>query len=72
MNDIIAAGIAGILAVCAFAALLLCAIVHIARLELQALTAGDYGFILASLAALMVVVIVYFGIGLWLSRTGRI
>jgi len=72
MDELFAAGALGILIICAGAAVILCGIVHLLRLELSAFAAGDTGFILASLAVLLLLIAAYIGTGLWLRRTGRI
>jgi uncharacterized membrane protein len=72
MDDLIVTGIAGILAICAAAAVLLFGIANLLVLELHALSTGDTGFILASLVALLLLIAAYVGAGLWLRRTGRI
>ena len=72
MDDLIVTGIAGILAICAAAAVLLFGIANLLVLELHAINNGDTGFILTSIACLVLLCAVYGGTALWLRRTGRI
>jgi len=72
MDDLIVTGAAGILAVCAAAAVIFYGIANLLVLELHAIHTGDTGFVLASIACIILLCAAYLGTGLWLRRTGRI
>lgn len=72
MDDLIANGITIIIILVAAGAILIAGIVYVLLLELHALASGDSRFILISLGLLLLVCVVYAGVGLWLHRTGRI
>jgi hypothetical protein len=72
MDDLIVTGIAGILAICAAAAVLLFGTLNLLVLELHAITTGDTGFVVATVTCLVLLCAAYLGTGLWLRRTGRI
>jgi len=72
MDDLIVTGIAGILAIFAAAAVILFGIVNLLVLELHAISTGDTGFIVATVACVALLCAAYWGTGLWLRGTGRI
>lgn len=72
MDDLVRYGIAIILVLFVAAVVFLSVIAHLLIVELQALAAGDTGFILASTGCVLLVCAGYIGTGLWLRRTGRI
>ena len=72
MDDLIVTGAAGILAVCAAAAVIFYGIANLLVLELHAIHTGDTVFVLTSIACIILLCAAYLGTGLWLSRTGRI
>ena len=72
MDDLIVTGAAGILAVCAAAAVIFYGIANLLVLELHAINTGDTGFVLSSIACIILLCAAYMGTGLWLRRTGRI
>jgi uncharacterized membrane protein len=72
MDDLIRTGMVLILALLAAMALFLCGIAWLILRELEALAAGDTGFLLASIGSVLLVCAVYTGTGLWLKKTGRI
>jgi hypothetical protein len=45
---------------------------YLLLLNIRALSAGDTGFILASIIGVLLISACYIGAGLWLQRTGRI
>jgi hypothetical protein len=72
MDDLIASCVTGLVVICAGTAVILFLASHLLAMELHAISTGDTGFILASLAALFILCAAYAGTGLWLRSTGRI
>ncbi|MCK9630930.1 MAG: hypothetical protein M0R30_04750 [Methanoregula sp.] len=72
MDDIIQYGMKIILALFMATVVFLCVVACLIIVELQALAAGDAGFILASIAGVLLACAGYIGTGFWLRRTGRI
>jgi hypothetical protein len=72
MDDLVRTGLVIIVIFCITAAIVLYGIIRLFLLELHALAAGDAGFILASIAGVLLFCTGYIGTGLWLRRMGRI
>jgi hypothetical protein len=72
MDDLVRTGMAIIVALCIAAAVVVGGVAYLLLLELQALAAGDTGFIITSTGILLLLGAGYAGAGLWLRRTGRI
>ena len=72
MDDLVVSGVLGLVAIYLALFLFLFAIYAIGRLMYTSLAAGDFGFVLGGTIAILISVMLYFGIGFWLRKTGRI
>ncbi len=72
MDDLVRDGVLLLIGSCLLVILVFAAFILVVLRELQALTEGDAGFILASIGAVVIAAAVYIAIGYWLENTGRI
>jgi hypothetical protein len=72
MDDLVRTGCAILVLLFIAGAALAGGVLYLLWLDLQALSAGDTGFILASTGGVLILCACYLGAGLWLLRTGRI
>ena len=72
MDDLVVSGALGLVAIYLALFLFLFAIYVIGRLMYTSLTAGDFGVVLGGTIAILISVMLYFGIGFWLRKTDRI
>lgn len=72
MDDLVVSGVLGLVAIYLALFLFLFAIYAIGRLMYTSLAAGDFGVVLGGTVAILISVMLYFGIGFWLRKTDRI
>jgi hypothetical protein len=72
MDDLIVAGAAGIVFLCAAGLLLAYGAITVLLIVIHAFASGEYLFVFQFVAAIILAGLVYLGTGWWLQKTGRI
>ena len=72
MDDLIVSGTIGILALFIAGVLVVYGVASLVIAAAQAVSSGEYGFVLGAGVIIVLALLVYCGFGLWLRKTDRI
>ena len=72
MDDLIVSGTIGILVLLIAGVLVIYGVASLAIAAAQAVSSGEYGFVLGAGVIILLALMVYGGFGLWLRKTDRI